>query len=347
MIPDCTIADADAAAADDPERPDVYLTAGYGRAAADADGGTWYLAHQSGRILLPYVRRRYDARTEDASSPYGYSGLAIAPGCPPNALARFWAAALGQWRDIGLVTLFLRFSPLDPASVRAAATLPGLTLTRRAETVTVPVSGGPDRIWTGMRGRSRTAIRKAQRAGLRADLRVADLEDLIATAPFRRLYAQTMHRVAAAPGYHFPERYYRLLHDGLGKSLRLAEVRGPDGEVVAAALVLRHRDRAHYHLTGSTPEAARLGANNLLLWTVLRWAAEDGCELVHLGGGVRDRDGLFTFKCSFGGLRTPFFTGAVVLDPPRYRNLLADRARRLGRPIDSLLTTGFFPGYRC
>jgi lipid II:glycine glycyltransferase (peptidoglycan interpeptide bridge formation enzyme) len=116
--------------------------------------------------------------------------------------------------------------------------------------------------------------------------------------------------------------------------------------VVAASLVFRHRERAHYHLAGSAPEALRQGANNLLLWTILRWAAEAGCAVVHLGGGVRPDDGLFTFKRSLGGTRTAFWTGAVVPRPDRYQALLAARAGELGRSVDELRNTGFFPAYR-
>ncbi len=346
MTPYCAITGADAASLADPDRPDVYFTAGYGRAAATPESGTWQLAHWQDRILVPYIRRRYDAMTQDAISPYGYSGLHVEPGCPPHELARFWSSAVDQWRDAGLITLFLRFSPLDSGAVRAAAGLPGIELIRRADTITVPVHEGPSAIWDSMQGRSRTAIRKASKSGLTSTIQPANADDLTAGSAFRRLYGQTMRRVASAPEYLFPQGYYRRLADGLGKGLLLAEVRDPGGAVVAGALVLRHRDRAHYHLAGSAPLAARDGANNLLLWTILRWAAESGCRLVHLGGGVRAGDGLFRFKCSFGGVRTAFWTGAVVLDRSRYDALLAAHAHRLGRSTNDVQTSGYFPGYR-
>ncbi|HEY0697025.1 MAG TPA: GNAT family N-acetyltransferase [Micromonospora sp.] len=320
--------------------PDVYFTAGYGHAAATMDGGSWRISHCEERILVPYVVRDIPAGGRDAISPYGYSGVHVDPTCDPVQVGAFWRAALAHWRDAGLVTMFLRFSPLDPYSVEVVRELPGVRLSGPRTTVTVPVDRGAPHAWTAMEGRSRTAVRKAARAGMDAVIRPASTADTVAGSPFRRLYEQTMRRVGSAPGYLFSDTHYRRLSDGLGKDLLIVEVRGRDGEVVSAALVLRHADRAHYHLAGSRPEAAREGANNLLVWTILEWAADSGCRQVHLGGGVRPDDGLFQFKRSFGGERTRYWTGGVVIDPARYDRLLAATG------VGPAGAADFFPGYR-
>ncbi|SCG60919.1 GNAT family N-acetyltransferase [Micromonospora halophytica] len=326
--------------------PDVYFTAGYGAAVAAADGGTWHLAYAPGRMMAPYLVRSISDDGYDAQTPYGYSGVHVEPGCPADELARCWSEAVARWRDSGLVSLFLRFSPLDPGSVAAVRAIGAVTTTRRADTVTVPVDQGAAVVWDGMAGRSRTAVRKARRVGLEATVRPAGADDLAPGSPFRRLYARTMARVGSSPAYLFPDRYYQLLLQGLGKSLLICQVHGPGGEVVAAALLMWHGERMHYHLAGSEPAAARDGANNLLLWTTLEWAADAGCARVHLGGGVRAADSLFRFKTSFGGVRTPFWTGSLVLDQARYDALVRRRAQRLGRPVTDLAASGFFPAYR-
>ncbi|MEH0983582.1 lipid II:glycine glycyltransferase FemX [Micromonospora sp. CPCC 205556] len=326
--------------------PDVYFTAGYGRAAAVADSGTWRTVHEDDRLMLPHVLRPVGETDFDAATPYGYSGLHVDAACTPADLARFWSRALGHWRESGVVALFLRFSPLDSASVEAVRGLGSVTLTRRADTITVDVSQGPDQVWKGMEGRSRTAIRKARSTGLSGALRPARAEDMLPGSPFRALYESTMARLGSQSWYLFPDRYYRQLAAGLDKALSIAEIRDPDDAVVAAALVLRHRDRAHYHLAGSDPQAARVGGNNLLVWTILEWAAHHGCRVVHLGGGVRADDGLFQFKRSFGGVRTPFWTGSAIVRPDRYRELVAAQAQLLGRSADDLAASGYFPAYR-
>lgn len=326
--------------------PDVYFTPGYGRAAASTKLGRWQSIQWEDRVRLPYVVSASGDNVCDAISPYGYSGIYVAPACTPGDLALFWKLACERLRAEGVVAVFLRFSPLDDASRECAASLEGIRMTRRGDTVMVPVRHGADAVWTAMEGRARTAIRKAEKVGLVGDIRPAVPADLGPEAPFRNLYEETMRRVKSAPGYLFDDRYYQSLLSGLGDDLMIATVRQPDGAAVAASLVMAHRDRVHYHLSGSVTEGSRSGANNLLLWTILRWAAADGRSTVHLGGGLAYDDGLFRFKRSYGGSRTQFWTGAVVLDRSPYERLVERRAAELVISVAELQGTGYFPAYR-
>lgn len=326
---------------DDADCPDVYFTAGYGMAAAVAKHGRWEALHVEDRLLLPYVVTETGDGHLDAASPYGYAGIHVAPGSTEHDVAQFWRLVQEHWRDMGLVAMFFRFSPFEPV-----VTLDGVRTTHSGDTVTVPIDGDADALWDGMEGRSRTAIRKARSLGCTATVRPARATDLHGGSSFRVLYEQTMRRVGSKAGYLFGDTYYVKLLDGLGPSLLIAEVFSEAGGVCAAALVLRHRDRVHYHLAGSDLGAAGRGANNLLLWTVLRWAAGSGARLVHLGGGLRADDNLFKFKRSFGGRRTPFRTGAVVVDKGAYDKLVERRAAACGRSPGELVGTGYFPAYR-
>jgi hypothetical protein len=342
---------------DDADCPDVYFTAGYGMAAASTKRGRWEALHYEDRLLLPYVVTEIDDAHLDAASPYGYAGIHVAPGTTEHDVDRFWRLVQEYWRNMGLVAMFFRFSPFEPV-----VTLEGVRAAHAGDTVTVPIDGDADALWDGMEGRSRTAIRKARSLGYTATVRPARATDLHGGSPFRTLYEQTMRRVGSRAGYIFGDEYYAKLLDGLGPSLLIAEVfseAGDDSEVgdeseagdeaggvCATALILRHRDRVHYHLAGSDPEAARRGANNLLLWTVLRWAARTGARLLHLGGGLRAEDNLFKFKRSFGGLRTQFWTGAVIVDERAYDELVERRAAVSGQSPGELKDTGYFPAYR-
>lgn len=326
--------------------PDVYFTPGYGSSAAVMDHATWHLTHWEDRILVPWLRRDVNGADHDGVSPYGYSGVYVHPDCSPADLARFWSLAVAHWREQRVVSLFLRFSPLDPYPVEVLGRLGTVPLTARGDTVAVPVDRGVTAAWDGMQGRSRTAIRKARNSGLAAGIRACGPTDVAPGSPFRCRYEETMRRVGSRPAYLFADAYYDRLIRGVGKDLLLAEVWDGNGMVVAAALVLRHRDRVHYHLAGSEPVAARDGANNLLVWTIIEWAAENGGTITHLGGGVSPDDRLFQFKRSFGGELRPFHTGAVVVDPERYRALVDERAGQLGQDPADLAASSFFPAYR-
>jgi hypothetical protein len=330
----------------DLDYPDVYFTPGYGASAALMERGEWEFAHCEEKIMLPYVRRCVDVDTCDAVSPYGYSGVYVSPDCPPDDVARFWLRILEWWRERGIVTMFLRFSPMDRASLAAVSKLGSIDLVRRGDTILIPVGSRAESLWSGLESRARNTIRKAERAGLAGRMRLARDGDLASGSPFRTLYEATMRRVGSAPMYFFDDDYYAALARGVGPGLRIAEVHGAGGAVEASALVLTHGDRVHYHLAASTPDGARQGANNLLIWTILTWADEHGKRLVHLGGGVSTGDSLFTFKRSFGGQRAEFWTGAVVVDPDRYGQLVRSHAAKLGMSAAELQRSTYFPRYR-
>lgn len=325
--------------------PDTYFTAGYGRASALTRGGEWHCLRWQDEIVLPYVVNAVDGAVFDAASPYGYSGIHVAPTCDAQDLARFWKETKEEWRDRRIVAMFFRFSPLDPGSLRAAAALDDVVLTRRGDTIAIPVDQGPEVMWRELKSSCRYMIRKAGKAGLTARVRAARPADLAPDAPFRTLYARTMKRVGGADAYLFGDDYYRALSHGLGDGLAIAEVIEPGERVVAASLLFVHRDRVHYHLAGSDAEAAA-GANNVLVWTILSWAAQNGRRWVHLGGGVRPGDSLFWFKESFGGCRVEFWTGATVLDQAAYDRLVQEHAVVTGTAAEQLNASGFFPAYR-
>jgi hypothetical protein len=276
--------------------PDIYFTPGYGACAAIFDNGAWRSANMGDRIMLPYVVRQLEDGESDAVSPYGYSGFHVSPECSSADLRAFWKSIREDWREGGMASLFLRFSPMDRNSVAMVRQLEAIDLARRGDTVLIPLGRGVDYLWRGMESRGRNMVRKAQKAGFTGRIRSGREADLMPGSPFRVLYEETMRRIGSDPMYLLGDDYYTALARGVGPALKIAEVCDGEGAVVASSLVLAHRERVHYHLAGSTPQAARLGANNLLVWSILTWSEEHDKNLVHLGGGVTQGDGLFNFK---------------------------------------------------
>ncbi|RWU84464.1 GNAT family N-acetyltransferase [Janibacter hoylei PVAS-1] len=324
-----------------PPAPDVYFSSLYGTACQIETGGTWHtLTDDSGDWQLPFLVSSIPGQTElfDASSPYGYAGIAVNPDLPASDQQAMWESAKGILREAGVVSLFLRHSPL-------VHTMPAqhlgqhLTVVPDHPTVAVPIST-PDEMWKSLEGRSRTAIRKAQKSGLTSLVRPATKEDLHPHGPFRRLYEATMHRVRAKKGYFFSDMYYVALLESLGSDLQLVEVQDSQGKPAAAALLLRHNQTLHYHLSGSEPLHARVGANNLLIWQAMLWSAQNGLRRLHLGGGVGTNDALLRFKKSFGGELLSFAATGHIIDPARYQRLV-NQMRNTPLP-----TSTFFPAYR-
>ena len=322
--------------------PDVYFGAGYGAADREMQpAGDWQLIEAfDGAWQLPVVTRSFGGLL-DGSSPYGYAGAYADPALGTVDRTRAWDAARSLLRETGVASLFLRQSPLVPQSAP-----PGdaVWVVRSHPTMAVPLCTDEVLMLARMEGRSRTSIRKAQRLGLKTEVRSAVPADLEPAAPFRLLYEEAMRRREAAPRYFFGDTYYERLLAGLGEDLWIASV--SDGSrTVAAALFLRHNELLHYHLSGSSREAGRLGATNQLIWEAARVGCAGGVRLLHLGGGVRPDDSLERFKRQFGGDELVYSAYGLTIDADVFERAVAERVRETGQPAAKLASLGF-PAYR-
>ena len=331
---------------DAPGRVSAYQTSAYGVAAAASAGAEWdVVGDEGGRWRLPVCLSELPDGFIDAASPYGYPGIHVAEGMTERDVADAWEQSCGLLADRGVVAAFLRFAPYREGKEHWHHSLDGLRTLALSTTIAVPTST-ETAMWERMQGRARTAVRKAERAGLTADVTAADLSIACEDSSFRRVYDATMDRVNAAAQHRHNSDYYGRLVRGLSEQLQVASVRDEDGHVVASCLLLVDRDGVHYHLSGSIKESARLGANNLMLWAVLKWAASRGHSMLHLGGGTRPDDELFRFKSSFGGVPLPFYVGHMILRPGDYELLVSKRAEELGASAEMLKRSSFFPAYR-
>ena len=326
--------------------PDVYFSAAYGRLDARVQKGEWItVSDESGEWQLPLVLIPTGNDRYEALSPYGYSGLSVRPALASDAVREYWSQSRAILAGMGVISLFLRFSPLDDYSKSLSSGLPSLAV-RRSGTTYLNRIGDTEVMWQAMEGRARTAVRKARHNGLTSEARVASSADLIDRGEFRRLYENTMDRVHASTHYYFADDYYRGIQQGLGDALIVVYVRNREFEVVASALLMVSPRAVHYHLSGSDPFAARFGANALLIWSIMEWCADNGHAWLHLGGGVTEGDGLAKFKRSFGGEHREFCTGRCILDEPYYLELTRARARELGVTVSELTDSSYFPAFR-
>ena len=332
--------------------PDTYYRPEYGAAVQESDVARWEVAvFEPGPVLVPYLLRPVDPDLVSGStplfdivSPYGYAGPWAPEGTPATELRRARTALRDAWRDRGVVAEFHRLSPYLPG-VRAWEELEDLLVWAHNETVRVDLSPDPETMWARAAGRHRTSVRKARKKGWSVDVRPVQPEDVRQGSPFRLLYEGTMQRVQTSAYYFFPDAYYDQML-ALGDDLWIATARDEGGGAGAASLFMRTSGGAHYHLSGSERDAARDGANNLMLHEAMLALREAGAAWIHLGGGVRADDALFKFKLSFGGERLSFRLARSVLDPGRYAALALRRADATGRTLPELEDSGYFPTYR-
>lgn len=320
--------------------PDVYFSAAYGEAASYAEKpSSWHLiSYDDGRWQLPLLVRELTSGYRDAISPYGYGGIYCSHEVSdPHTL---WRQTRDHLDRLGVISIFIRDSPLvptyrPPEALAIVDDHPTFYLRRMDE----------EEAWQSMEGRARTAIRKAVKNGLSATLRKVTEPDLEPDSPFRTLYESTMKRVGASKEYIFDNTYYRTLLSGLKEDLYIA-VAERESEVLAASLFMVGETGMHYHLSGSTKDAFKLGATNLILWEAWRFAISLQLPGLHLGGGVRKGDSLEKFKKSFGGDQARYSAYGVIIDPELYETETSRAAAALHCSDSDLLAGGFFPAYR-
>jgi hypothetical protein len=322
--------------------PDIYFLPQYGRAAAIADRGTWLnIEAHGGAWRMPLIVRTLSDGGLDAITP-AFSGIYASTSLLPEQIGEAWSTTLDHLRRLGLISVVVRGSPLVPQ----AQGLPELRSVSSGRPTVVLDLTDETSAWDGLKKSCRSQVRKALRNGYTSEVRPAVLADLLPGAAFRRLYESTMKRRAADALYFFDDTYYAALLESLGADLVLTEVRGREGDVVSSTLLMRHGQRLHSHLTGSVPDDARMGSNNLMTWSAIQFAVEQGLSQFHLGAGVAGRDSILRFKSTFGGRELHYDVSGLILDEEAYGNQVRSRAEEIGVPVDALINSGFFPAYR-
>jgi serine/alanine adding enzyme len=320
---------------------DVYYRPGYCR-AYEAAGHGRAVAVVTEQAVFPLLLRPLPFGEDgfDAATPYGYGG--VLPRRASSVLGTVPATEVRQLRDwcvtSGVVSCLLRLHPLLGASEQLAANDGARVEIREHGPTTAVDPRGIDPETGRLAGM--TKGRKADLTIARRELELVWGADEEALESFRRIYDETMGRLGAGGFYLFPPKYYRALAEGLGDRLAVALARRGN-EILGGAMFLADRRFAHYHLSGTTDAGRELKAGTLLVHAGAEWAAERGCELLHLGGGTSGEDSLFAFKKSFGGESYTYAFATLVADPERYAALFERRRREAEPPRPH-----FFPAYR-
>lgn len=199
---------------------------------------------------------------------------------------------------------------------------------RSTRAIVLRLAGRSERdVWDGMEGRSRTAVRKAQREGVT----VRRLPREEAASAYYPLHLATYGRTGAAP---LPERYFATILRSAWSNV-FAAYHG--GALVALVNVAFYAGRAFYWTNASLDVAAKLGANNLLQWEALRWMLANGATAYELGELPSDDAAraapklaaLAMYKRSFGGEAIPYHRAERVYAGVRERALrLVSTVRR-------------------
>jgi hypothetical protein len=280
--------------------------------AAEGVTHTLRISGDTGDLLAPVVVRDIDGGGErDASSPYGYPGLAGPPGARVDPTAVDWSAT-------GLVSLFVRHRlgidpPLSGATARNTVQIADPSLPRKS------------------RPSDRRQIRRNAELGYRVRGVPGPRAFEAERNGFLAAYEQTMRRANADDRYFFSEDYFsRIL--GFGQSWLFVALE-PEGEVAAGSIVTRSDTMLHYYLSGTADRHLDDSPMKNVVAAIVELSEQLGLPL-NLGGGLEPGDALEEFKRGFANRTETFHTSEVVCDAEAYERLSGGSE------------TAFFPAYR-
>ncbi len=291
----------------------------------DAEGVTHTLRIESAGVSLVaplIVRDVPGAGARDATSPYGYPGIAPAAdvdgtrGVPASAAPLDPLAV--DLSSTGVVSIFLRHtlgtSPLAGAAERNVVQIADPALPAKS------------------RGSDRNRINKNRRAGYEVEIVPGPDTTPAQRAGFLAAYEQTMRRTGAAERYFFGAAYFDRILGSDRAWLALAQA--PDGAVAAASVAVGGDGFLHYYLSGSADAQLRDSPMKNVVAALVELATELGLPL-NLGGGLRRGDALEEFKRGFANREQAWRVSEIVCDRAAYDRLSAGRD-----------PGAFFPAYR-
>ena len=192
-----------------------------------------------------------------------------------------------------------RSRKLDMLEVRGPLSLhPGVQRDAAFVLHDVSLAEGGDAAWDRLYKNHRRNVRIAERA----DVRIAQSTSGPDLEAFYRLHLQTRRRLGVPIQ---PRRFFRLLLERiLQRGLGFMLIARRDDVPIAAAVFGAWNGTLIYKYSARDERFAKLNANYLLLWSAIRWAADNGYHTVDLGRSDLEQTQLRGFKDGWGARET-------------------------------------------
>ena len=262
------------------------------------------------------VERRVGPIQAHAISLHG--GPAFRLGLPDRLWRRGCEAMLAELDAIGVrykgTSITAQLPPVSPRVLEAGRALPNPLWQigfADSSTATWMVSIGDaaeDKLWDGMDGRARTAVRKALKSGIT----VVDGNERDWLEHYVKLHRETADR-EGLPG--MPAEFFQAIwNDLIPRKIAHAYFAIEDEQPIAAIIIFMLKGAASYNSGAGSRRAHEVEANSLLLWHALKVARTMGCHHFDFGEAVpvtasgKSRN-LSDFKRSFGGELYPLWRG--------------------------------------
>ena len=212
-----------------------------------------------------------------------------------------------------------------------AAADPRLTRTGEAAWHRTPLTPGPDLLHAAFRPQTRRNIAKADRSGVRVELR-ADAEAVEVLHSLHVGLRKRKYRLLAQPRDLFSRIWKAFAPDDAIRT-GIASV---DGVPVAAAMYLVWQDTVYYKFGASRADSLAVRPNDALHWQLIRWAAGRGLRALDWGLSDLDQPGLVAYKRNWaseeGRIATLNAGGGPLGRRADVENVLREMTALLTRP---------------
>jgi len=162
----------------------------------------------------------------------------------------------------------------------------------------LPLQPDSDKLFARCTSAVRRAVRKAERAGLRVNIR----QDFEAVRIFYALHVRTRRRFGLPPQ---PLAFFRNLHkEVISAGAGFVALAEHACRAIAGGVFLLQGRNAIYKFGASDESHQLLRGNNCVFWSSIRWLAANGFERLDLGRTAPKHHGLRRFKQSWGTVET-------------------------------------------
>ena len=165
-------------------------------------------------------------------------------------------------------------------------------------------------VFTKIHKRMRKHLRQAEKSELRVEIG-AGQEDM---RKFYQLQLDTRrrHGVPIQPRKFFDLLSTQILEKGLGVILTAYK----DDRLLAGLVLLHYQNTVTLKYSADTRDYDKLKPNYLMDISAIRWAHENGYQIIDYGRSALDNTGLRDYKTRLGATETPLIYGVIGDDPP-------------------------------
>lgn len=155
---------------------------------------------------------------------------------------------------------------------------------------------GEKALYDGLEGPVRTAVRKAEKSGVKVEI----LRSEEAMATYYRLHRLTRHRHGLPPQ---PYAFFQNIQQAVvAKDMGFVAVANHEGQPVSAAVFLHFAGKAIYKFGASDKRYQKVRPNSFMMWEVIKHLAQNGFVSLDFGRSSLGEEGLCRFKRSFGAM---------------------------------------------